>query len=320
MESRFKMTRFQQILSVALVVQLALAVWVFWPQAPASAGGPLLPGFEPGQVTALVISDNSDNRLALARQGEGWVLPEADDFPAKGDAVTSLLDKLSRIQATRLVAQTEASYPRLQVADSDFSRKLELTLSDGSTRELYVGSAAGAGAVHVRTAGAPQVYLTNEVSSFDANATAGSWIDTLYFSVPATATTRLTLENSNGTFVFTRGVTDTWELAGLAAGETLDSGEVTRLLNTVQSVRMTEPLGTAQDATFGLDEPLATVTLQTADGDYTLQVGAKNEDDGSYVLKASHSPYIVRVGAIVGDALADKARADFLQAPEEAAE
>jgi hypothetical protein len=309
------MSRLNQILIGLLVVQLALVGFVFWPRPASEAqGGPLLADFSAAEVTALTIADGEGNQLTLAKSGDGWMLPDKGDFPVDGEKVTPFLEKLAAVQADRLVTQTEGSQARLQVADDDFNRRLELTLADGSTDELYVGSSAGAAATHVRAEGQPQVYLTGELAAWDANPQVTAWVDTLYFTVPQTATTGLTLANQNGTFEFTQEG-DTWTMADLAGGETLDQAAVTSLLSQASSVRLTDVLGAEEQTDYGLAEPLATLTLETEDGTYTLQVGARDDTTNSYVFHASSSPYIVRVAGWAGDAFVDKTRSDFLAEP-----
>ncbi len=310
------MNRQNQILTVVLVVQLALAAAIFWPRAVASGAesGPLLANFKAADVVNLSISDADGNQMELSKKGDSWVLPQADDFPADGDKITPLLDKIEGIKTNRLVTRTEASQKRLKVADDDFNRLLELTLSDGSSHKLYLGSSAGASATHVRADSESEVFLTGDLTAFDANAQASAWIDTLFFSLPTTATVSLTLENQNGTFEFEKQG-ETWAMKGLADGEVLKESEVTRLVNLASAVRMTQPIGKEEQATFGLAEPLATVTLKTADKTYVLKVGAKNEEDNSYVLSSSESPYFVRVAQFTGDAFVTPTRDSFLEPP-----
>ena len=207
----------------------------------------------------LSISDADGNQVELSKKGDGWVLPQADDFPADAEKITPVLDKIQGIKTNRLVTRTEASQKRLKVADGDFNRLLELTLSDGSSHKLYLGSSAGASATHVRADSESEVFLTGDLTAFDANAQASAWIDTLFFSLPTTATVSLTLENQNGTFEFEKQG-ETWAMKGLADGEVLKESEVTRLVNLASAVRMTEPIGKEEQATFGLAEPLATAT------------------------------------------------------------
>lgn len=308
--------RLQQILLIVLLVQIGLGVWIFWPRPAASqASDPLLGEISADDITALTISD-SDNAITLTKEDGEWVLADAGDYPANSETVTSLLEDFEAVVTNRLVTQTEASHKRLQVAPDEFNRHIEITLTDGSTRDLYIGSTAGAGATHVRLDDEPEVYLTGEVSPWDINTQAAGWIDTLYFTVPQTATTKLTLENESGTLEFVRE-DDAWTLSDLAEDETFNESAFTSLLGQVTSVRMTEPVGQEEQASFGLDEPLATVTLETDDGVRTLLVGAQDPEDNSYIIKASDSPYYVRIAEFTGSNLIDKTREDFLQTEEQ---
>lgn len=308
--------RLQQILAGALIVQILLAVWAFWPrQTATAASGPLLANVTAADVSELVISD-VDRTLTLAKEGDGWVLPEAGNYPVTAENVTSLLENIEKVQTNRLVTQTDSSHKRLQVAPDDFNRRLEITTSNGETQTLYVGSSSGASATHVRLDGQPEVYLTGDLNGFEINPQAGSWIDTLYFTVPQTATTKITLENENGRFEFSRaGDGQPWTFSDLAEGETLSENAVTSLLSQLSSLRMVEPLGQTEEASYGLADPLATVTLESDSQTYTLQVGAKDEESGNYSFKASSSPYYVQVAQFTGDNLVNKTRADFLEQP-----
>lgn len=307
--------RHNQILIILLVVQIAVGAVIFWPRTVASdTGGPLLAEFNAQDVVELTISDGDDNHVTLTKQGDDWVLSEAGDYPANEEDVISLLESITGVQTNRLVTQTEASHQRLGVAGDDFSRRLEITMTDGSSHNLFVGSSGGVGATHVRADNQAEVYLTGELSAFDANALASSWIDTLYFSLPQTATTKLTLENENGTFEFVRA-DDSWALTDLAEDEVLMEGSVTTLVNQASSIRMSEPIGTEERPAFGLDSPTATITLETPDETFVLKVGAQEPDDNSYFFSASNSPFIVRLPEFDGNNFVNKTRDDFLEEP-----
>lgn len=315
------MSRLNQILGAALVVQIILGLVVFWlPRVTAAetVTGPLLTDFKAAEVTELTINDGEGNQTRLAKSGDNWVLAEAGDYPANGTNVTALLEKLEQVQSNRLVTQTEASHGRLKVAADDFERLLEVKLADGTTHKLYLGSSAGASATHVRADDRPEVYLTGNITSWDANAQASNWIDTLYFTVPQTATVALTLENDNGTFEFVKEG-ETWSMEGLAEDETFNENNFTSLFSQASGIRMISPIGKEEQDSFGLDEPLATLTLTTTEGDqektHTLRIGAKNADDNSYVASSSDSPYYVRIAETTANNFINKTRDDFLQLP-----
>ena len=81
------MNRRNQILSLILIVQIAIGVFVFWPQSvPAGEVTTLFPELETSEIVSLQIEENvqsDENKvISLTKSGDGWVLPDADDFAA----------------------------------------------------------------------------------------------------------------------------------------------------------------------------------------------------------------------------------------------
>jgi hypothetical protein len=310
------MTRLQQILVGILLVQIALGVFIFWPRSAAEGmSGPLLPDFTVADVISLTIHGEDGSRIALAKDGDDWILDGTGGYPAQGDKILPFLEKIEGVQANRLVTQTEGSHKRLKVAADDFNRLLEMTLQDGATHRLYLGTSGGANATHVRLDDQSEVYLTGELNAWEADTQPGVWVDTLYYTVPQTATVALTLENVQGAFEFEHEG-ETWAMKGLAEDEVFAENNLTTMLNQITSLRMTKPLGKEEKPSYGLDNPKAVVTLKTEAGEeYTLRVGAQDEDDQSYVVKWSESPYYVKVGEFTVKEAVDRGRDDFLLLP-----
>ena len=310
------MNRNNQILSAILLIQLILLGLVFWPGSTTSRGGQeaLLGEFDSTAVVALTISDTDDNQSELAKNGGNWVLASADDYPADDSKITPLLDKLKEIKSNRLVTKTDSSHGRLKVADDDFERLVELRLQDGTTHKLYVGTSGGPSATHIRHEGQSEVYLTGELSMWDVNPQASSWIDTLYVTLPQTATLALKLENQNGTFEFVKEG-ENWTMQGLAENETFKASTLTSMLDQITSLRMSSPIGKSKDPSFGLDAPRAVVTLQTTEGERILQIGAQQADGNDSVVKWSESEYYVHISNGTANNFADKTRDEFLELP-----
>jgi hypothetical protein len=308
--------RHHLILAGVLAAQIALSVVVFWPRAStAGQREPLFPDLETGDITALTIEDDANNVIELAKVTGEWVLPEADDYPAKGDTVSSFLDKLLAISTGRLVTQSDTSHKRLQVAPDEFVRRITFETGDGTQETLYLGSSPQFGAMHFRLEGQSETYLTGELTQFDADATASTWIDTSYQSVTQEDVTRMTLENSNGTFVFEKDEEGNWTLVDLGDDETLDETQVTSLLRRAAAVTMKAPLGREEEPSYGMDAPNALVSLETNERTVTLRVGAKDADAASYVVKSSESPYYVHVAEPSVRALVENGRDAFLEEP-----
>jgi hypothetical protein len=310
------MNRTNQILLGILVAQLLLVAVIFWPRpAASSANQPLLPDFKAADISKLTLSDGEGNRVALAKKGDTWVLPEADDYPADSSKITPLLEKIAKVKTNRLVTETEGSQARLKVAKDSFNSLIETEQTGGPAYQLYVGSSAGAAATHVRAGDQPQVFLTGELTSFDVPGQAASWIDPLYFTLPQTATIALTLENQNGVFEFVKEG-ETWTMKGLAADEMFNENNFSTLLGQATGVRMAGPIGKTEEDWFALDKPQAKLTLTTQDGEtYTLRVGGQDAADKSYVFNASNSPYYVRLAEFTAQAFTEKTRPDFIQPP-----
>ncbi|MDH4136910.1 MAG: DUF4340 domain-containing protein, partial [Anaerolineae bacterium] len=261
------------------------------------------------------IADADGNSIQLKKVSENWVLPDADDYPAQADKITPLLDKIVGLTTGRLVTRTDASHKRLQVAPDDFMSRIDFETADGTKGTLYLGSSPRYGATHFRVDGQSETYLTSELSAWETKTDAASWVDTVYLSVPQDDITKLTLENANGTFTFTKDDEGTWTMDGLAADETLDEAKVTSLIQRAATVNMIQPLGKEEQAAYGMDEPNAVVTLKTGDKTITLRVGAQDPTDKSYVVISSESPYYVRVSEYSVKSLVEDTRDDFLQVP-----
>jgi len=312
------MNKTNRILIILLVVQLILAGLMLLLNRPgaASEATPLLPNVTADAVSRLVIQDAEGGRLALARQGDGWMLPDAGNFPAQADAITPLLEKILAIDTARLVAETADSHGRLEVAEDTFVRRVELTTADGQTYVLFIGSAPQPRATNVRLDGQDQVYLAADLTSFDANTEASGYIDTAYFSVSPDQVVGITLENANGVLRLVKDATGAWALTDLAAGEQMDAAAVTALLNQAASIRLTEPLGLAVKPEYGMDAAQATITLTLQDGtEQTVRIGAKDEATGAYVIGSSQSPYLVLAAEFSVKDLVEKARAGFVVVP-----
>jgi hypothetical protein len=311
------MTRLNQLLLGLLVVQLILAAVVFWPRgAGGEEGALLLPGLQADQVVALTVTGSDGEGVKLARTEGQWVLPEAGDYPVLEEKVNTLLKAAAELQAERRVTETSGSHARLQVANDEFNRRVEVELADGTRHVLYLGSSPSYGALHVRAEGQDDVYLTSALTADDAGIDAASWVDPTYFSVPADGVVALTLENANGTFRFAKQG-EAWTMDGVSGDESFDPSRFQTVLSRATSVSLTDPLGSEELPEYGLDAPAAIVRIETG-GDapktYVLTVGAQDAADKSYVVKSSESPYYVRVSQYAVDDLVTRTREGFLAA------
>ncbi len=309
------MNRTQQILLVALVAQIVLSAVVLWPRAATGGVGPLFPGLQPEGIVALTITDDQGETLQLRQVTGEWILPEAGDYPAQTEDITSLLEKIEALTTQRLVTRTEASHKRLKVAADDFLRRVELEAGDGVVRTFYLGSSPSYGTSHIRVDGQAETYLANDLSQWDLNAGPSSWVDITYLNVSQDEVSRVVVENAKGRVEFVKDDQGNWTLADLVVPEQLDVTTINTTVSRATSVTMLRPLGKEELPGYGMESPSAVVTLHKEGETITVLVGAHDAEDNSYVIKASTSPYYVAVGSYSVQPLVDNARQDYLQIP-----
>jgi hypothetical protein len=315
------MNRRNEILVVALVVQLVLILLITTLRAPA-ASAPAKPVFDnvkAGDVQAMTVQDTAGAKLNLTNKNSNWVLSDSDDYAADNTKVTTFIGKLLKMQTGRLIAQTASSYARLQVADDAYGKRVQFKTADGKTHTLLIGSTGGGGSVYVRADGAAEVWLTDSVNDTDASTAAVDWINPTLFTVQNADVTRVDITNHNGTFDFTQS-NNTWVMKGLSTGEKFDQTKLTDTLSKITSLVVTKPLGKTIKPEYGLQAPSATITLtlkQTSSSKkpIVIQVGAKNAADSTYSAITTESPYYVTVSNYNLNDFVTRSKQDFLVPP-----
>jgi hypothetical protein len=312
------MNRTQQILAAILILQILVVGGVFWATSPQDvAAGPLLPGYNAEHVSRITITDNTGNIVKMARQDEGWVLPDADDFPIDSEKATTLLENLAAISTSRPVTSTAASHERLQVAENDYAKKVEIE-ADNKLYFLFVGSSPRSNATHVRLLGQDKVFLTGDISGWDVQAQASSWIDVTLLSVPVDEITNLRLTNQHGQFELSMDG-DNWIVDGVDAPgseEQFNQTNLRALISQASNIRIVEPLGKTELSDYGLDNPSAIVAF-TQNNDlsgekaFEIQIGAKG-DDNNYIVISSESDYYVKISGTFLDKFVNGSRGDFI--------
>ncbi len=314
-------TRTQQILVGLILVQLILAGLAFWPRGGADEeSGPLLSELDPEQVTEIEIIDDAGSGVTLQRSGTDWVLASDGDYPVDAARVGPLLANLAGITTSRLVARSDGSHERLQVATDSFLRRVQLTTSAGDAFVLYLGSAPTASATHVRRGDSPETYLAPGLSAWEFSQQASGWVDTTYVSLQPESITAVSLENANGLYSFSRVSSDEWTLDDLADGELFNRGNFNLVLNGSTNLRFSRPLGKTAEPGYGLDSPTARLTFSLSEAGgttaETLLIGTTDPTTDRTVVKWSGSEYYVEISAFALANLVEFSRESFLEQPE----
>ena len=312
---RTRMTN--RILAIALVLQVAMVAFVFWPESTTEAG-PIFPDVEPGSIARVKITGPDGGTIEVERGSDGCILPLADSYPCRTDRLNNLFDTLGALVADNVVTRTASSHLRLRVSPTRFERLLEFETLDGKAYKLYLGSALTVSASHVRADGRDEVYKVSELTTSDAPVNALGWIETEYLFVPQSFLTNVSIDNSLGQLELTQDGDGNWTVEGIEEGEEVDQARVNSLLTRAASVSMREPLGRLEIEEYGIGAPTGAYTLESrndagAVATVTLTVGAAVQ--GGYVVKSSESDYYVLVADFEVDDMLQATKGYVLKPP-----
>ena len=278
------LTRFHKILIGLLALQLVLAaVILLRGEGPAIVkDAPLLAGFDAEKVTRVrVFADGSDQpAVELVKKGAAWVVASHFDYPADPVKVKNALSPLAKVAAGEPIATSATRHKQLRVADKDFDRKLVID-AGGTETTIYTGGPAGARRTAVRL-GDDKVYAASGVSLFGSEPSA--FVSTKYVEVPAPEVARLVVQRGEHAIELERVAApaaapagagsgsgsaaappaETWKLSidgapvTLAAGESLDTEAIDRLVGEAAAIDLRAPGDPKRDAS----KPTATITIQ----------------------------------------------------------
>jgi hypothetical protein len=283
------LTRAHKILIGLLAVQIALVVImsVRSDEAPPVKDAPLLAGFDAAKVTRvrLFAAGAEKPGVDLVKKGAAWTVASHSDYPADAAKVKGLIEPLARIAAGEPIATSAARHKQLRVGDKDFDRKLVLDVEGVGEKTIVIGSSVGARRTAVRVGG-EAVYAATDVSSFVAEP--AGFVSTKYVDVPKADVERLTIRRDPQLIEIAHAVppppaagagsgsdgsgseaapaapaAPEWTVTidgvpvKLAAGESLDTEAIDRLVGQAASIDLKTPGDPKRDAS----RPTATITL-----------------------------------------------------------
>jgi len=171
------------LLSILLLGQVGLSLYIYAPHGPSEGSNPNLLAFKSDQVDTILIEDDQKHQVTLSHQGDHWSVTNADNFPADETAVANLLSRLGKLKAGWPVATTAEAADHFKVSDQTFVRRLSLNHGDQTLTRLYLGGSPGIRKIYARADGHTDIHSVL-FNAFDANAKVDDWIDKHPFKVP----------------------------------------------------------------------------------------------------------------------------------------
>jgi hypothetical protein len=308
------MSRFNKILLIALVAQvgLVIATWSMRGSAPSVDAQPLIPDVSVDDVTALRIeaapaNDKPGKVLSIKKSGDGWVLPEAGDYPADAKKVKTVLDALLSGRVRAPLASKKSNHNALEVGERTYSRKVKLTAGD-TTHDLVVGTARGT-AAHVRRANEDMVYLARGFSATTLDEAASAYIDTTYLDVEDPD--QIVVKNPRGSMTLNKreGV---WTIEELDPNTVTDPERFEAFVSQARKLIIDHPVGKEVKDEYGLTTPLAAhITLKKGETTYTYSLGSVL--DGNRYVKRADNDWVVMIPTFAVSSLMEQIPQNFIK-------
>jgi hypothetical protein len=274
------LSRDRQI-GVALVVLVALGGAVYFQQkkdaqigteAKASAELPKLNG--PEDLDKISITNGEKGEFVLAKEGDKWMLQKPVHALANQSNVKQLIDNLKELKASELVAGA-ANDDLKKSYDLDPAHAVHVVGWKGADTVVddTFGKSGSRGEM-VMVGDKPAIYSAKGFSVYLYNREQKGWRDTEIFKFDDANASSVTIEDTTGSFSFTKG--DKW--AGTFKGQPIDrfdDAKVGQMVTAFKALSADDFGDGKSPAETGLDAPAGTITISLKDnaGKDVLHVG-----------------------------------------------
>lgn len=258
------------------------------PENVATLGKPLLKDVKAADIAAIRIAEPKA-ALTLQRKEDGWAIAERRGFPADVSRVRDFVIKLLELKVGQSEPIGEKDRARLNLDASGTQVELNAA-QDKPLAKLIVGKkyfkrevenpdkAPGDGRFVALPGEANTVYIVSDPLT-QASAKSADWIDRSSFQVEKVKALEVRHADGTGNYRLERNADNAdWKLAGLKAGEKLDTG---RANAATYSLSLLELADVAADEVkdTGLDKPTV-IDATTLDGlAYEIKVGRLEGDN-----------------------------------------
>ena len=289
--------------TVALTgVLAALAAYIFLVDAKRPAVPPKDTVFTvaPDDISTLTVSAAGGETTTLEQRDGSWFITDPIQADADANAPSSLTSSLSTLEIERVVDEAPADLASFGLDPARI--EIAFTAQGGETQRLWLGDKTPTGTdLYARREGDPSVFLLSSFTENTFNRTLFDLRDKRILTRDRSTVDRIEVANGDSDLVFVKQDDTEWNIEQPLSARG-DFGAIDGLLGTLASTQVQRFI--APDATdlaqYGLDRPIATVTLSGEGQHSTLTIG--DQIEGTYYATDSDRSLIFTVGEnLLGD-------------------
>ncbi len=244
---------------------------------------------KPGDPDADDEKDKKSLKVVLEKKGEDWKVTSPVEAVANKANVDSLLGNLEKLEIQDRIASGTDQYEKYELQDE---KALHAVFFKGKDQlaNLYFGKSGGRGQM-TRIDGKDGVYAVKGYSSFIYSRDLKGWRDRTIFKFDEKKVKSISLVNETGTFEFAKDG-ESWK-GKLAEGKkpakdiaNFDAKKVDDLLRAFKNLNADDFGDDKKKGDVGLEEPVATLTIELDDGaKRILTVGANAKGESRWAMK-----------------------------------
>ncbi|MFQ5849329.1 MAG: DUF4340 domain-containing protein [Candidatus Binatia bacterium] len=285
------MTGWIRLLTLLLVVQAGLAVWL-------NSRGDNLSAFDPGQpllsldisrVDRVTIEERGKKPLVMTRQNGGWVLPAAQRFPVSPTRFREFTEKLLGAKPSWPVGHTKVAAKQLKVSEDNFERRIRFFKDDEEVGVVFLGSSPAFRKVHARLGGDGAIYSLN-FNVYEARTNPADWYNRSLLNLSREEVARIDM----GAYAVKQDAKG-FIVEGLAKDEETDAEGMRKLISGITSIGFEDVLGKDGKETFDKSERILEYAIEMRDGSRLQYTVVSPQGEDYYILKTSEYPYYFKV-------------------------
>ncbi|NKC01356.1 MAG: DUF4340 domain-containing protein [Pseudomonadales bacterium] len=220
-------SRIQLLVVIALAQIVIVGLLLLTSGSTQEETGPWITLTQP-DVTRIDVGDKA-NTASIAKGDSGW---EIAGLPADEEKITSILQKLTELEAPWPVATSADALARFEVSEENHQRRVTVYAGEESVLELFLGTSPGYQRVHARKADDGGIYSV-ALSNYELPTDVGGWMDKALFA-EREAPTEIVANLADGSKTYLSKGDEGWHMGG----EVVDQDVATTYANRFKTFRV----------------------------------------------------------------------------------
>ena len=243
----------------------------------------LFPNFDKDSITKVEVTVSGET-TTLTKENDQWLVTSMDNYPADGDGVKELLDKVAEFKKIELISKNPEKQADFQVDSSGIEAKL-LDSNGNAQAHVFVGKTTPSFLdSYIRAADSDNVYVATGYLKSVFDKSTRTWKDRTIFEFNKGDVTQMNIKSEAEEIELQLDEDGKWQMLKPIIS-TAKQSKIDSLLNTLSSLD-TDDFAEQKDlAEYELDAPKSSISATLNDGSTKVLLIGKEESGKHYVKR-----------------------------------